>query len=263
MARRSTKYIVLHCSATRASLDVGAKEIRQWHTAQGWSDIGYHFVIRRNGKLERGRAENAIGAHVAGHNSNTLGVCLVGGVGEGKGWPPENNFTQAQWATLRVLMRDLLARYPGATILGHRDFPNVAKACPSFDARAWARANGFPAAPALRGKAVQASAFGFLSGGGAASVEEASTSLSTNADTISTLFDIGTDKLTTASMYMSWAGKALAILSALAFAYALYRAARMGWRWWRGENDWGVAEDSVEDVQETAPRKRKPRKRRR
>jgi N-acetylmuramoyl-L-alanine amidase len=246
MSRQVTKYIVIHCAATRASMDVGAKEIGQWHKQRGWSGIGYHFVIRRDGRVERGRAESAIGSHVAGHNSNTLGVCLVGGLGEGKGWPPENNFTQAQWAALRTLLREMIDRYPGATILGHRDFPGVAKACPSFDARAWAKANGLPAAPALRGRAAEASAVGLVSGGGSASIEEASTALSTNADTISSLFDIGTDKLTMASMYMSWAGKALAILSALAFAYALYRGARAAWRWWRGEGDFGQADDPIE-----------------
>jgi len=145
--RKTTKHFVLHCSATRAIQDIGAKEIRGWHVnGNGWADIGYHFVIRRDGRLEKGRAIDAVGAHVANHNSNTLGICLVGGLND-KTYQPENNFTAAQWATLKKLIADLLKRYPGATILGHRDFPKVAKACPCFDAKVWAKKNGFPAAP--------------------------------------------------------------------------------------------------------------------
>ena len=147
MPRRRTMHIVIHCSATRRHMDIGAKEIRDWHVrGDGWADIGYHLVIRRDGTVEKGRALDAIGAHVAGHNATSVGVCLVGGLGEGKGWPPENNFTRAQWTALKTVVADLLARYPEAKVLGHRDFPKVNKACPSFDAKAWARANGFPAA---------------------------------------------------------------------------------------------------------------------
>ena len=142
-ARKSTKYLVVHCSATRPSLDVGVKEIRQWHKNQGWADIGYHFVIRRDGKVERGRAENLVGSHVAGRNSNSLGVCMVGGVSQ-KDIKPENNFTPAQFASLKTLLKMLSEKYPGSVVLGHRDLPKVAKACPSFDARAWAKKEGLP-----------------------------------------------------------------------------------------------------------------------
>ncbi len=144
-ARSSTKHIVLHCSATRAVLDVGVKEIRQWHKDRGWADIGYHFVIRRDGRVEKGRPRDEVGAHVANHNSNTVGVCLVGGVANDS-LTPEDNFTKAQWASLKVVVAELLKVYPKATILGHRDFPKVAKACPCFEAKAWAKKNGFPAA---------------------------------------------------------------------------------------------------------------------
>lgn len=143
MARRTTKHFVIHCSATRALMDIGAKEIRQWHKSKGWSDIGYHYVIRRNGIIENGRQRNAIGAHVAGHNYNTLGICMVGGLANAAPWKPENNFTKYQWIALKKLVANLLIIYPDATILGHRDFPRVAKACPCFEAKAWARENGF------------------------------------------------------------------------------------------------------------------------
>lgn len=144
--RRRTDYIVLHCSATRAVQNIGAKEIRQWHRAQGWSDIGYHYVIRRDGTVETGRApDTSVGSHVKGHNANSVGICLVGGLNNAT-YAPENNFTSAQWFALKGLLAKLLKKYPDAKILGHRDFPGVQKACPCFAAKAWAKANGFPAA---------------------------------------------------------------------------------------------------------------------
>lgn len=142
--RKSTKYLVVHCSATRPSLDVGAKEIRQWHKNQGWEDIGYHFVIRRDGKVEKGRPEGMVGAHVAGFNATSIGVCMVGGVNQNDFTKPENNFTKEQFASLKTLMATLSKKYPGAVVLGHRDFPRVSKACPSFDAKAWAKKEGLP-----------------------------------------------------------------------------------------------------------------------
>jgi N-acetylmuramoyl-L-alanine amidase len=151
---RKIEHVVLHCSATRAIQDIGAKEIKQWHTTpkprgNGWADIGYHFVIRRDGTLENGRDVNRVGAHVANHNSRTIGVCLVGGLANKAPYKPEDNFTPAQWATLKTLLTDLSKTYT-FTVLGHRDFPGVAKACPCFDARTWAKKNGFTPAPKIR-----------------------------------------------------------------------------------------------------------------
>jgi hypothetical protein len=81
--RSKTNWIVLHCSATRASqVNIGAKDIRRWHKDKGWADIGYHYVIKRDGTLEKGRALDAVGAHVEGHNSDSVGVCLVGGLND-------------------------------------------------------------------------------------------------------------------------------------------------------------------------------------
>lgn len=143
-ARRTTNWIAIHCSATRPAMDVGVKEIRQWHKAQGWSDIGYHFVIRRDGKIEKGRPIDAIGAHVAGFNATSVGVCMVGGVNQKDFTKAENNFTKEQFNALCALLTQLCVRYPGAKVRGHRDFPKVNKACPSFDAIPWAKKQGFP-----------------------------------------------------------------------------------------------------------------------
>jgi len=141
-ARKKTDFIAVHCSATRPSMDIGVVDIRKWHRAQGWEDIGYHYVIRRNGKLEKGRAESLVGSHVKGFNAVSIGVCLVGGVAQDDFTKAENNFTPAQFATLRELLANLKGRFPQAVIQGHRDFPKVAKACPSFDVRKWLKSVG-------------------------------------------------------------------------------------------------------------------------
>ena len=141
MRRRSTDYIVLHCSATPPAADIGAAEIRQWHKAKGWDDIGYHLVIRRNGAVEEGRSLEEIGSHVRNHNASSVGICLVGGVDARQ--RPRTNFTAAQWSALKNRLADLQSRFPSGRVIGHRDFPGVTKACPCFDAIDWAEANGF------------------------------------------------------------------------------------------------------------------------
>lgn len=139
-SRKSTSWIAVHCSATQAKADIGAKEIRQWHRAKGWVDIGYHFVIRRDGTVETGRPIDVIGAHVENFNHASIGICMVGGINaQGKA---EDNFTPAQYAALAELLRDLKARYPKAQIQGHRDFPGVKKDCPCFDVRSWVDRTG-------------------------------------------------------------------------------------------------------------------------
>ncbi len=156
--RRSTHYIVLHCSATRAKQNVGAAEIRQWHLKNGWRDIGYHYVVQRDGTVEAGRPENDVGSHVKGHNSTTLGICLVGGLNNVTA-RPEDNFTTEQKLSAVKLIKELVKRYPKATVLGHRDLSpdkngngtierdEWLKDCPCFDARTFARIHGLPAAP--------------------------------------------------------------------------------------------------------------------
>jgi len=133
---RDIKYIAIHCADTKPSMDIGADIIRGWHISERkWSDIGYHFVIRRNGMIENGRPVDRAGAHVANYNSTSIGICMVGGMSEtGK---PENNFTDKQFATLYMFLKDLKATYKDAVIQGHRDFPNVNKECPCFDVKKW------------------------------------------------------------------------------------------------------------------------------
>ena len=147
--RKHTKFIVVHCSATPVTSDIGVDEIRDWHQAKGWDDVGYHSVIRRNGQIEYGRHFDAPGAHVKGKNYQSVGVCLVGGVdADGKA---EANFTPDQFISLKAQLIVLKRSYPSAMILGHRDLsPDLdgdgiierhewLKECPCFDVPLWVK----------------------------------------------------------------------------------------------------------------------------
>jgi len=146
--RRKTQYIVVHCSATKSNSDIGIDEIRDWHVnGNGWRDVGYHAVIRRNGQIEYGRHFDEPGAHVKGFNIRSVGICMVGGVdNNGKG---ENNFTADQFMSLKCLLIVMKRSYPAAQIVGHRDLSpdqdgdgiiekhEWLKECPSFDVQEW------------------------------------------------------------------------------------------------------------------------------
>ncbi len=140
VTRRRTTHIIVHCAATPPDLDVGVAEIKQWHLERGFADIGYHFVIRRDGRVENGRPLHIIGAHARPWNDRSVGICLVGGVGEAG--EPENNFDAAQFSSLNDLLLRLIKKFPGVAIIGHRDVPGVTKRCPSFDVKNWLRKKG-------------------------------------------------------------------------------------------------------------------------
>ena len=137
-SKRVINEIIIHCSATPEGKDYTVSDIRRWHTTpkskggRGWSDIGYHFVVYRNGHVEPGRDVDISGAHCEGHNSHSIGVCYVGGM-DRQNKNPKDTRTLAQRAALISLLRDLRILYPKATIHGHREYAN--KACPSFDAK--------------------------------------------------------------------------------------------------------------------------------
>lgn len=136
--RESTDFIVVHCSATQAKTDIGAADIDRWHRGQGWQCIGYHYVIRRDGRVEDGREESKIGSHVQNHNANSIGICMVGGVAD-DGKTAESNFTPEQFDSLQSLVARLKTQYPNAVVQGHRDFPGVAKTCPNFSVKDWVK----------------------------------------------------------------------------------------------------------------------------
>lgn len=132
--RKSTEAIFVHCSATRPEQDVGVREIRQWHKQLGWLDVGYHFIIKRDGTVEEGRPIEAVGSHVKGWNEKSIGICLVGGVDSKM--QPDANFTKEQMESLKHMLETLKQTlYPNIIFKAHHDV--APKACPSFNLSHW------------------------------------------------------------------------------------------------------------------------------
>lgn len=143
---RKINLIVVHCSATPEGKDFTVEDIDSWHRQRGFKKIGYHFVVYRDGSVHKGRDINEVGAHVKGYNSNSIGVCYIGGL-TADGKKAKDTRTPAQKQGLKNLLAQLKKQFPNAKILGHRDLspdknhdgkiePNEwIKECPSFDAK--------------------------------------------------------------------------------------------------------------------------------
>ena len=148
---RTISLLIVHCSATPEGRDYTVQDIDRWHRARGWSGIGYHYVIYRDGTIHAGRPEWQVGAHCRNHNAHSIGICYIGGLSApadvGRGGLPKDTRTPQQKAALRELLRQLKLKYatPPAPangcgrgwplIFGHNTF-DPSKACPCFDASA-------------------------------------------------------------------------------------------------------------------------------
>lgn len=130
-SRRRITEIIVHCTATPEGKDFTIKDITAWHKQRGFSTIGYHYVVYRDGSVHTGRDVNVAGAHCTGHNAHSIGVCYVGGLAK-DGKTPKDTRTNVQKASLEILLRKLRTLYPTAKIYGHNTFST--KACPCFDA---------------------------------------------------------------------------------------------------------------------------------
>ena len=127
LTKKDINLIVIHCSDTDDKQNLDARDIHRMHLSFGWDGIGYHKVIQRSGKIENGRPEYWIGAHVKGKNMNSLGVCLIG----------RKNFTKKQYTSLERILKTWKLSYPHANIVGHCDTGNTSKTCPNFDVKKW------------------------------------------------------------------------------------------------------------------------------
>lgn len=125
---RKLTRIILHCSATEEGKDYDASDIRVWHKARGWKDIGYHYVICIDGVIERGRPVDETGAHTKGHNADTIGICYVGGLRNNK---PVDTMNQLQEIAFMNIVYGLRMVFGYMPVHGHNEYAN--KACPSFD----------------------------------------------------------------------------------------------------------------------------------
>lgn len=128
---RKIDKIIVHCSDTPEGRNDTAEDIRRWHKARGFNDIGYHYVIDLDGTIEAGRDIGVAGAHTQGQNATSIGICYIGGADVDM--KPKDTRTDAQKASLALLIRFLKSKYKGATVFGHKDF--APKACPCFDAK--------------------------------------------------------------------------------------------------------------------------------
>ncbi len=131
LEKSKIKYLIVHCSDTPDHKNVGANFIHKMHLGFGWDGIGYHKIILRNGKIENGRPEYWVGAHVKGLNNISLGVCLIG----------RSKFTKSQFKSLRVVLNEWKNKYSNSIILGHRDAVKTKKTCPNFDVKLWCEKN--------------------------------------------------------------------------------------------------------------------------
>ena len=124
------KFLTIHCAATPEGRDVSADTVAQWDIAR-FGQESYHHIVTLDGVAHTRMPDTVLGAHVGGHNTGNIGVCYVGGT-DVKGKPKDTR-TAPQKAALRRLVEHYRAAYPGIKVLGHRDWPDVKKACPSFD----------------------------------------------------------------------------------------------------------------------------------
>ena len=145
---RKITEIFIHCSATKpqwmitSSAEQKTEEIRRWHVEEnGWRDIGYHFIIDRNGDIVKGRPIEQAGAHARNHNANSISSCLIGGWGGAATDQFEEHFTELQRQALWGLLDDLTPKFPDAKIRGHNEV--AAKACPCFNVSEFIK-NGRP-----------------------------------------------------------------------------------------------------------------------
>ncbi len=129
------KYLTVHCAATPAGRHVTADMISKWDQAK-FGQTSYHWVIELDGKAVRTLRDDQKGAHVGKNNTGNIGICYIGGVDKNN-VKPEDTRTPEQKKALATLLRTYMERYPGIVIRGHRDWPGVAKACPSFDVATW------------------------------------------------------------------------------------------------------------------------------
>lgn len=130
-SKRIINEIIIHCSATVEGKDYTTEDIKKWHKARGFSDIGYHYIIYRDGSIHNGRNVNISGAHCTNHNAHSIGICYVGGVDKYN--KPKDTRTLEQKNSLKNLLLKLKVLYPKATIHGHNEYAN--KACPCFNVK--------------------------------------------------------------------------------------------------------------------------------
>ena len=130
---KQVSLLIVHCSATRCDRPFSVESLIATGEAR-FGQVSYHYYVRRNGDVVPLLPESVQGVHARHYNYCSLGICYEGGLDE-KGRAMDTR-TPAQMASLYQLLKNLREDYPDARIMGHRELPHVAKACPCFDASA-------------------------------------------------------------------------------------------------------------------------------
>ena len=129
---RNINYIAIHCTATQPESSIASIQ-NYWKNNLGWKNPGYHYIIDRFGNVVNLLPIELVSNGVQGYNSQTINISYVGGID--KSGKPKDTRTEAQKQSILKILNELRVKFPKAKIQGHRDFPNVKKACPSFDAK--------------------------------------------------------------------------------------------------------------------------------
>ena len=126
--------LIVHCTATPQFKDFDVEDVRDWHVkGNGWSDVGYHFLIKLDGTLQEGRPMERSGSHVRGQNKSSIGIAYVGGMDKDMDEWIDTRTPEQKDAIFNLLM-DLKFQFPDAVVYGHNDFTDK-KVCPCFNAK--------------------------------------------------------------------------------------------------------------------------------
>lgn len=131
---RRIDHIVLHCTATPSNTSIDAI-LKYWRDVKGWKNPGYHIIIMASGEAVLLLPIDKVSNGVKGHNANGINIAYIGGIDD-YGDPCDNR-TEEQKTTMLNIVNVLKVMFPNAEVKGHRDFPGVRKACPSFDVKQW------------------------------------------------------------------------------------------------------------------------------
>jgi N-acetyl-anhydromuramyl-L-alanine amidase AmpD len=118
---RELDKIIIHCSDSDIESHDNVETIRRWHLERGWSDIGYHYYIKKDGTIDNGRPIEVKGSHCYGYNTGSIGICLGG----------RYSFTEEQFGALRYIIVNLIEQFGNLEIFGHYELST--KTCPNFN----------------------------------------------------------------------------------------------------------------------------------
>ena len=120
---RNVNTVFVHCSASDNPDHDDVSVIRKWHLERGWSDVGYHYFIKKDGTVQKGRSLERNPAAQKGHNTGSIAICVHG--------LEKDKFTGASLNSLKMLCEEINKSYRDISFHGHCEVSS--KTCPVFD----------------------------------------------------------------------------------------------------------------------------------